>query len=685
MFSRHRSALGLRPLFALAPALPLLAKDTSSHSDLAPPAPGPSRSAGATRLSPANARFRGVRAAAYAVTALGLGLVACSAAPEDATSSSNALSLPSPPIGLPGPPRTVVGWNAAWADTGMADIAAATPLATTWGANRIDLFLRNGTGLTQRTFNGSSWAPAAGTSWPLAVKDGLASDPAGVGWGGGNVDWVWRDANNSLEHMYWNSSGVWTEESLTGTFSGRPTIAIAPDGSRGDVFVRVGTDVWHRGWGYVVNNWSGWERLALEVTDDPVAVTDAPGKIAIFYRGTDGKTNWASWDGTLNGTQHQAQLAGAAWTAHPNIDGYLEGAASVVSPGPGVYQVSGVGGDGGVWINQSADGGATWTNWSELDGCTRTTQIAAASWGQGREDIFAVSNDTGEIMQKTYSANPSLTPGAHPVCCNHDGQQVTLVNDDPSTVTMSFTNDEATTMTLVAQNETVPSDHQTVTIAAGQGVVSHAFTGLQPGGTYYFTASTGGAQTVCGYTSWNEITLEPATETFSISGSAPAANGQMAYSGQVVVSYTGEVTWSVHVNHQGSYDVDYVIDVSFPNVAYVGLALNGKIGVDTNTDPYTVPLTDARSTAAIRAAYLQLKGQTSLPSEIIPTVLYPEGVSGGGSACPNGGPAHEVDVCCDVAGQNVEAGLVVGVQRHAGARCGVQSDWALFWLPVHGR
>jgi hypothetical protein len=579
-----------------------------------------------------------------ALTSLAAMLAAagCSVASKDDTASSASDLVVGPPI-----PVTIVGWNGAWDDTGASDTADVTPLATSWGANRLDLFLRSGTSLTQRTWTGSTWSAAPA----IPIADGLASDPAGIGWGGGFIDLVWRDAQNSLEHIHYDSYfKAWEAENLAGTFSGRPSIVIASDGTRGDVFVRVGTGVWHRSWVYVLNDWGPWEPLSIQVADDPVAVSDTPGKIELFYRASNGAINWMMWNGNATGTAHKESLEGATWTQEPTLSGYLEGAVAVAASGPGLIEVMGVGGDSGVWTDTTTNTGATWSGWSELNGCSRTTQLALTSWAPGREDVFAASTDTGDVLHKFYGANPSLAGGLTPVCCSHDAQGLDATSG-PTSITGTFTNEDNTDVTVTATNTANAADTHSV-VLSGSGKQTFTIRGLSPATNYLLAARTGGGNSSCGPTSEGTIGTQAASKVIDVSGSSAVnGGGTLSFNAQVTVMYTGEVTWSVTMNHNGSYDLSYDLQVTFPGVTGTRLDLKGEIGSatifgSTSTNPGTVPINTTAAMALIAADYPSLSSSTALGWSLSATPTSGGGGGGSGNVCSSG-TYSPYTVCCD--------------------------------------
>lgn len=316
----------------------------------------------------------------------------------------------------------LTGWQAAWTDVGSP--FGAAPALASWGAGRVDLFLKNGNQLIQKTRTTSAgWMPAGDHYWYIA--SGLASDPSAVGWSGRNLDVVFRGTANNVVHVYWDGSGSWITQDLGGVVDGKPTISVAPDGTRMDVFARVGNRIWHRGWAGFTNVWSSWENLNLATDSDPVAVSWGRGHVDLFYRAANGETRRYTWDGPA-WTQ---TLANQPWTTQPSLGGFAKATPTVTSQSAGALDVFVQGGDDGIYRNSVGAGGA-FLGWSRLPGCTYGTPAAA---GNDVLNLVVREKNTHRILYNFESRFPSSTPGATPMCCGLLGQSACSSNGcDPA-------------------------------------------------------------------------------------------------------------------------------------------------------------------------------------------------------------------------------------------------------------
>ena len=331
--------------------------------------------------------------------------IGCSAATSDeprGDAVSSALG------GLPPPPPH--DFQTAWTDVLGA---SGAPALASWGVGRVDLFARVGDSLYQKAHTDSGWVPAGTGSWWRT--GGLASDPSAVGWQGKNIDIVWRGTANQVIHFYWDGSGAWKTEDLGGRIDGRPSVSVAADGSRMDVFARVGNQLWHRGWALSVNGWSGWERVGPTIDSDPVAVASGTGRIDLLYRAADGETRRYLWDGAAVGHQYFQALSGESFVEQPSLGGFAKDIPAVAaSDGTSSMVVFVQGGDDGIY-KRVISGGNVVGAWTRLDGCT--SGAAAATYVGGRIDLVVRSNSDGHAYHNFTSVFPSTTVGASPLCC----------------------------------------------------------------------------------------------------------------------------------------------------------------------------------------------------------------------------------------------------------------------------
>jgi hypothetical protein len=308
------------------------------------------------------------------------------------------------------PPQPQRGFQTAWTDV-MGPTGA--PTLASWGTGRADLFARAGDSLYQKTLTNNAWMPAGTDTWRLTT--GLASDPSAVGWQGRNVDIVWRGTANQVIHYYWDGTESWKTEDLGGRIDGRPSVAVAADGTRMDVFARVGTQLWHRAWALGANTWSGWENVGPSIDSDPVAVSSGTGRIDLFYRATNGETRRYLWDGHANGHQYYQALSGESFVEQPSLGGYAKDIPAVAAnDGTSSMVVFVQGGDDGIYKRVITAGNLVGT-WARVDGCM--SGAPAATYVGGRIDLVARSNSDGHAYHNYTSIFPSSTVGASPLCC----------------------------------------------------------------------------------------------------------------------------------------------------------------------------------------------------------------------------------------------------------------------------
>jgi hypothetical protein len=335
--------------------------------------------------------------------------VGCSAATsDDPTGATSSV------IGIGGLHPPIKGFQTAWSDV-MGPTGA--PTLASWGVGRVDLFARAGNALYQKTRTDSGWLPAATDTWQLTT--GLASDPSAVGWQGQNIDIVWRGTANQVIHFYWDGTGSWKTEDLGGIIDGRPSVAVSADGSRMDVFARVGTQLWHRAWALGVNTWSGWENVGPSIDSDPVAVASGTGRIDLFYRAANGETRRYLWDGRAIGHQYYQALSGESFVEQPSLGGYAKDIPAVAAlDGTSTMVVFVQGGDDGIY-RRDITGGNVQGTWTRMDGCM--SGAAAATYVGGRIDLVVRSNSDGHAYHNFTSILPSTTEGAAPLCACTDG------------------------------------------------------------------------------------------------------------------------------------------------------------------------------------------------------------------------------------------------------------------------
>ena len=383
-----------------------------------------SRTAVPRRLRSARRRLTGAHSmaalsAAFLLITAGCSAEAPNASAPDGQSGTTMESLSTPII------LADYGWQAAWADVGSP--FGAAPALASWGPGRVDLFMKNADQLIQKTRTTSAgWMPAGDHYWYIA--SGLASDPSAVGWKGKNLDVVFRASGNNVIHVYWNGSGSWIAEDLQGAIDGKPTISVAPDGTRMDVFARVGNKIWHRGWAGFINSWGNWENLNLTTDSDPVAVSWGRGHVDLFYRATNGETRRYTWNGP--NAAWTLTLANQPWVTQPSLGGFAKGPPAVASQGAGGLDVLVQGGDDGIYRNRLGASGS-FSGWTRIPSCTYGSPAVAES---DTLHVVVREKNTHRILHNFESLFPSSASGASPMCCGLTGQRACSVSGCDSTL-----------------------------------------------------------------------------------------------------------------------------------------------------------------------------------------------------------------------------------------------------------
>ncbi|MGH7369313.1 MAG: hypothetical protein ACREIN_00320, partial [Candidatus Methylomirabilaceae bacterium] len=247
----------------------------------------------------------------------------------------------------------------------------SAPAASSWAANRLDVFARGGEDACLHLWYDGTWH-----GWQ-SLGGRITAAPAAVSWGADRIDVFVRGRNQGLWHRWWSGASWSGWEHLGGVLTSAPAVS-SWAASRLDVFVR-GQDraLWHKWWNGAI--WSGWESLGGVLTSGPAAVAWGPSRIDVFARGT-GNALWHRWyDG--------------AWHAWESLGGQLAGAPAVSSWAANRLDVFARGIDDALW-HRWYDG--TWHAWHSLGGVL-TSDPAAVSWGANRIDIFARGTDNGLI------------------------------------------------------------------------------------------------------------------------------------------------------------------------------------------------------------------------------------------------------------------------------------------------
>jgi hypothetical protein len=211
----------------------------------------------------------------------------------------------------------------------LGGVLTASPAAVSQSAGKIDVAVRGSDGAlwTRSTTNGgSSWSAWSKIGGQLLAGTG----PAGYAWGDTRLGWMVTGTDKALWHMWKDSSGTHSWQSLGGVLTSSPGATSSASGAI-DVFVR-GTDnaIWQRG--YSNNAWGGWAALGGQLASGtgPAACSWGAGRLDVFVHGTDTimwhksySGGWSGWE-PLGGKLASSPAAASA-SGSSRIDVFVRG------------------------------------------------------------------------------------------------------------------------------------------------------------------------------------------------------------------------------------------------------------------------------------------------------------------------------------------------------------------------
>ncbi len=177
---------------------------------------------------------------------------------------------------------------AQWSDwENLGGVLTSGPTAASWGANRLDVFVRGlDSAMWHKWWNGSSWS-----DWEN-LGGALSSDPDCVSWSLNRIDCFVRGPADALWHKWWDGSSWSGWENLGGVLTSGPTAA-SWSANRLDVFGRgLDSAMWHKWWNG--SSWSDWENLGGALSSDPDCVSWNLNRIDCFVRGP-ADALWHKW------------------------------------------------------------------------------------------------------------------------------------------------------------------------------------------------------------------------------------------------------------------------------------------------------------------------------------------------------------------------------------------------------
>jgi hypothetical protein len=248
---------------------------------------------------------------------------------------------------------------------GLGGILTTAPDASSWGANRVDAFVRGtDNGLWQAGWNGTAW------NW-TALNGTLTSAPGAVSWGVNRIDVFAKGTNNGLWHRWWDGVSWSGWQSMGGGLTSGPDVASWGAG-RLDVFARGNNNgLWHL-W-FDSTGWHGWQSLGGILTSDPTTVSWGSNRVDIFARGSDNALWHLWWDS-------------AGWHAWERLGGLLASGPDAASCATGHLDVFAVGSDHALW--RLGFNGSTWGSWQRLGGLWSSDPGAVCAPGTTSVHLF---------------------------------------------------------------------------------------------------------------------------------------------------------------------------------------------------------------------------------------------------------------------------------------------------------
>jgi hypothetical protein len=247
-----------------------------------------------------------------------------------------------------------------------------------------------------------------------SLEGGIQDGPSVASWATGSevrLD-VFAPVEDSIAHIWYSQISVSSPESKWSAWDFIPNpespiqSAVAAV-SRGpellDLFVLSDGALLQNSYNGGGSGWSGWDsHVGGSPSGGPAACSWHQGRIDVFA---------PVGDSIAQATYTEGEWS--SWNPLPDLEvGMVEaGYPAAVSWGPGRIDVFVIGNDFALWHNWFSNG--AWSpNWSSLGTIPVSTAVhatalnpAAASWGSGRLDVFALGDE--DVLQHTWYDNNS--------------------------------------------------------------------------------------------------------------------------------------------------------------------------------------------------------------------------------------------------------------------------------------
>jgi hypothetical protein len=171
------------------------------------------------------------------------------------------------------------GWGPSWSTNGLGrppgTASVSAPAVASWGPDRLDIFVRTGQNIYQKSWTSSGWS-ATWADRGCCFK----GDPAAVSWGPNRIDVVGIGTDNAVWHRAY--TGTWNGNnwsSIGGQIKTGTGPAIASEGvNKLNVYAvgAVGGRLYHNAW--ASQTWTGWLNIGGLPTGSPAAFTQTNGR-----------------------------------------------------------------------------------------------------------------------------------------------------------------------------------------------------------------------------------------------------------------------------------------------------------------------------------------------------------------------------------------------------------------------